>query len=238
MLGCPGGIAEGDSDRPAAREDVVGGGGNGRLAAGGRATGACGGGAGKAGACAACAAEVRRCSRSEKRCIVRASNACRSLLSRPCSSRSLSYCASLLPAVPTHWSTGLTCCPGGITPMLVTVPGVPAGDLAILSFAPLSVNAKISHSMPTPPSRMAPSIAYWRCLGESRSSAALNAPFTVPVAEAAALTSGALIARLRVGSRTRWCFRRGAGCGSPPPHRPPGRPPCCRGGRTPARPRP
>ena len=229
-FGRPGGMTPDEDDRGRAE----GGGGRGRLAAGGSRGGDAGAGFGAAGAtagmCAAWLAEVSRCSRSEKRCIVRASKAWRSLLSRPCSSRSFSYCASLLPAVPTHWSTALTCCPGGITPMLVTALGAPVVTLAPLSFGPLSVKAKISHSMPTPPSRMAASIAYWRCFGDRRCSMSRS--------PATGLAPGAFIAHPRAGSRRRWCSRRGAGCGSRRRRRRPARRSCCPGGRTPVRPAP
>ena len=189
--GVPGGIAPADNP--------LGGGGAGGMEVGGSA------GFGGAGVAAACWAEVSRCSSSAKRCRVFASKAWRSLLSRACSSRSVSYWASLRPAVPTHWSTGLTWPPGGMTPMLVTVPGCPAAVRASPFLALEPVTAKISQRMPTPPATMAPSIAYWRCLGDRRSSRARRAW---------AGWRGAFIAHLRAGSRRRWCSRRGAGCGA------------------------
>ena len=72
------------------------------MAAGGKAGGAVTTGVGAAGLTAACWAEVGRCSRSAMRCMVFASKVWSFLLSRPCSSRSFSYWASLRPAVPTH----------------------------------------------------------------------------------------------------------------------------------------
>src|SRR5204863_6009670 len=128
VLGSPAGITPlGDVPADALGATLGGGGAGGKLAAGGMAAGA---GMGADGAMAAAwLAEVSFCSNSAKRCIVFASKACRSLLRRVCSSRSFSYWASLRPAVPTHWSTGLTCWPGGITPMLVTALGWPLPGL-------------------------------------------------------------------------------------------------------------
>lgn len=108
---------------------------------------------------AACWADVSFCSSSENRCMVRASNASRSLFSRPCSSRSDSYCASLRPAVPTHWSTGLTCAPGGITSMLVTRLGSPLAFGVLCPEEDEPEKAKIIHSRPTPPLSSAASSA-------------------------------------------------------------------------------
>ena len=75
--------------------------------------------------------------------------------------------------------------------MLVTALGLPVLALLPLSFGALSVKAKISQSMPTPPSRMAPSIANWRCLGVRRSSVLRRLPLT--------LASGLFIAHPRGG---------------------------------------
>ena len=159
--GCRWGGPAGIAPKPLA----VGGGAGGRLAAGGMAvglgSGAVGvGGGGAAGfGAAACWLAVRRCSSSAKRCIVLPSKACRSLLSRLCSSRSVSYWASFRPAVPTHWSTGFTWPPGGRTPMLVTSPGC-VGAARPCGWWFVAEKLKISHSRPMPPPRMAASRAY------------------------------------------------------------------------------
>ena len=189
----------------------------GRLAAGGIAVGAgwgtdCGVGCARGwvvggGAAAAWFADVSFCSRSAKRCMVRCSKAERSLFSRFCSSRSDSYWASFRPAVPTHWSTGLTWPPGGMTPMLVTPLGTAAVFPGSLRCTGLAVRAKISHKRPTPPARMAPSRAYCRCLGDSRS--------TRPRVAAKGLLRGApgrFMAGPPCGSRRPACARQDAGC--------------------------
>ena len=111
--------------------------------------------------------------------------------------------------------------------------GFPQSLKGKIGVAASPVKAKISHSSPTPPARMAASSAYWRCRGDSRSSA--------PRSAAAGLAAGPLIVRLPAGSRTHGCSGPAAGCGARPRRRRPARRPGGRGrrgGRTPARPAP
>ena len=65
------------------------------------------------------------------------------------------------------------------------------GVMPPLSFGRLSVKAKTSHSMPTPVSRMAASIANWRCFGDRRCRASRS---TV-----ARVRTGAFIVQLPAG---------------------------------------
>ncbi len=150
------------------------------------------------------------CSSSAKRCSVRASKDWRSLFRRACSSRSLSYCASLRPAVPTHWSTGLTWAPAGMTPMLVVVvdaaPPVREGDR--LDW--LSANANTSHNRVSPVPRMDASSRYWRWRGDNRSSRSRHAP---------GCPDKVFMVRSRVGSRRPWWLRRARGGGARWPRR-------------------
>ena len=164
----------------------------------------------EAGVAAAWLAEVSFCSSSAKRCIVCCSNEERSLLRRFCSSRSASYCASRRPAVPTHWSTGLTCIPGGITPMLVTLPGWSCRLAASVAWGGDEVSDRISQSRPIPPTRIKPSSPYWRWRGESRST-------TLRRAWPARSRTGGMCPFMAAppgGSRRPACVRPDAGCGA------------------------
>jgi len=205
---------------PEGMAPVPGGDAGGRPAAGGMAVGAAGAGAGGGGVGAgggdavACWVLVSRFSSSANRCRVLFSKASRSLLTRLCASRSVSYWASLRPAVPTHWSTGLTWPPGGITPMLVTSPGWVWAARPLCGLASLPAKLKIIHSRPMPPPRMAASSAYWRWRGDRRSSQPRTAwPGGRPDPDDPEGMEGVLIACLPAGSHRRWWSRPAAGCG-------------------------